>query len=159
MTPSIPAFAELSCSLQLRFADLNAAGHVANTAVPVLFDEARVRTLGVPQSGSGAGLLAALGPSYATLVGQVSVEYVREMVFEGQDVEVRSWVSGLGGSRFALSSVLLDGGEVAATSDCVVIIVSADDGRPVPLPETLRARLVELSGPAVPLRPRLTDLP
>ena len=52
----------------------------------------------------------------------------------------------------------LDGGEVAATSECVVVLVSTATGRPMPLPEDFREHLLTLSGPAVPLRPRLTTL-
>ena len=102
----------LRVPLALRWADTDQYGHVNNVAAVRLAEEARIRTLGLPEKPEhfppGAPpVLAMLGTGTFTMTVGQRFEYTAEMPYAGQEVVAEVWLSRVG-SR-------------AVTMDCRVV--------------------------------------
>lgn len=148
--------------LQLRFGDVDSYGHVNNVRFLQFLEDARVHWLREPlRSGRhedrGPQTLADLvTPENFTLVGRHEIEYLAPLMYRREPVAVDLWVTRVGGSSFDLGYAVLDpeDGAVCANCSTSMVLVSRRTGRPVRLPEAMRAEFAEFSGPDVPFRRR-----
>jgi acyl-CoA thioester hydrolase len=147
--------------LQLRFGDVDAYGHVNNVRFLQFLEDARVRwlrePLRTPHGSAGAATLAELvTPANFTLVGRHEIEYLAPLVYRPEPVAVDLWVTRVGGSSFDLGYAVIDpeDGAVCANCSTSMVLVSRATGRPVRLPDAMRAELAEFAGPDVPFRRR-----
>ncbi|GAB3284806.1 acyl-CoA thioesterase [Sinomonas notoginsengisoli] len=142
--------------LQLRFGDVDSYGHVNNVRFLQFLEDARVHWFREPLR-TGPGTLAELvTPANFTLVGRHEIEYLAPLPYRRDPVTVDLWVTRVGGSSFDLGYVVTDPleGLVCANCSTSMVLVSRETGRPVRLPDAMRAEFAEFAGPDIPFRRR-----
>lgn len=145
----MPEFAggRLRIPIHLRWGDLDAFNHVNNTSMLKLLEEARVRAFWMPgpgeqgpetailESGTDVGVLM--------LIARQEIEYVAPVPYQRNPLDVQMWFGKLGGSSvevcYEVYSPVEDGDQTLyARSSAVVVLVSADTGRPMRLSDQQR---------------------
>ncbi|EFV13561.1 acyl-CoA thioesterase [Segniliparus rugosus] len=131
-------------SIQVRFGDMDAYGHVNNVSTLRLIEEARCRLL-----------LDQLGwTDLRVLVARQEIEYRAMLHYSTADPKVWIWASRVGGSSFELSYAIENpDGQVTAVAATTIVVID-ENSRPAPIPDEARAKLDKLSGPPVPFRGR-----
>ncbi|WP_345153112.1 acyl-CoA thioesterase [Arthrobacter ginkgonis] len=144
--------------VQLRFDDVNAAGHVGNVAITRIVDEARTAFLGHSlHDGSGyqEGILEGLG-GVGRLVAQQTVEFQRELWYSPAPVTASVWVSHIGRTSFSLACTISAPSEEAPAvlAESTIVLVDRATERSWRISEDLREVLRSHQGAPLPLRPR-----
>lgn len=120
----------------VRIADINYGGHLANSAVLNIFQEARI------------AYLAALGPYSELDLGGCGIilpeahVYFRAEVFHGQRLQAGVRCSKIGRSGFTLDYRIERDGELTAEGSTPVVCFDYRQRKPVRLPADFRERLV-----------------
>ncbi|SDQ10058.1 acyl-CoA thioester hydrolase [Microbacterium sp. cf332] len=135
--------------IHLRWGDLDALGHVNNTSMLKLLEEARLRAFWKPEaglSGPPTAILDALSLSAETmtLVARQEIEYLAPVPYGQRPLDVQLWIGRVGGSSidvcYEVFSPRGDDEQICyARSTAVVVMVSTETGRPVRLTERMRA--------------------
>lgn len=134
----------------LRWADMDAYGHVNNVAVVQVLEEARVAAFGVPaNTGAGGGgsapidLLEGVAPGVRTFVSEHTVKYRAQMPYRPVPLRVRVGVAAVKAVSVEVRYELYDGvdGTLCATATSVMVFVDRESGRPVRLTAEQRAAL------------------
>lgn len=132
----------LSVPIHLRWGDLDALGHVNNTSMLKLLEEARLRAFWRPEDGTEAAPTAVFDMSVleggglrATLVARQEIEYLRPVPYGQKPLDVQLWVGRVGGSSvevcYEVFSPLGDEPQVRyARATAVVVLVDTASGRP-----------------------------
>ncbi len=121
----------------VRWGDQDALGHVNNAAYLTYTEQARIEALDRLLSGSWT---EDAGP----ILAAIRVDFKRPIVFPAT-VVVRVFGGEPGRTSFPQPyEILVEGDEaVYATAEAVLVWVSRETGRPVPLPDALREALTD----------------
>ncbi|QEW03344.1 acyl-CoA thioesterase [Microbacterium lushaniae] len=132
----------LHIPIHLRWGDLDALGHVNNTSMLKLLEEARLRAFW-RGDGTAEPLPTAVfdmdvlenGGARATLIARQEIEYYRPVPYGQRPLDVQLWIGRIGGSSadvcFEVYSPLGDEEQVLyARATAVVVIVDTATGRP-----------------------------
>jgi acyl-CoA thioester hydrolase len=138
----------------LRWADMDAYGHVNNVVFLQLLEEARIGALAASGSEEGGSML-----DTGVLVGRAEIEYLVPLRYRHEPVIVDVWVSHLGGASFDLGYEVRDGREgpddvVYARAETTMVVYDLEGHRPRRLAAHERDKLVAWSEPPVALRRR-----
>lgn len=134
----------------LRWADMDAYGHINNIAVVQLLEEARVAAFGVPaNTGAGGGgtppinLLEGVPEGVRTFVSEHAVKYRAQMPYRPVPLRVRVGVAAVKAVSVEVRYELHDGVDdtLCATATSVMVFVDGRTGRPVRLTAEQRAAL------------------
>lgn len=134
--------------LPLRWGDLDAFNHVNNTSMLKLLEEARVRAFWLPKEGEDAPDTAVMEPSLdsglLSLIARQEIEYLAPVPYGRNPLDVQMWFGRMGGSSleifFEVFSPAGDGTQTLyARATVVLVMVSAETGRPTRLSEEMRA--------------------
>ena len=121
--------------IQVRFRDLDALGHVNNAVYLTYLEVAR------------AAYFSRLEPDWVGkghfILARAEVDFLRPILLE-DSVEVGVRVTRLGRSSFDMEHLVLAAGEEAARGKTVQVWL--EGGRPAPLPQEVRARIVAVEG-------------
>ncbi|KEF33985.1 MULTISPECIES: acyl-CoA thioesterase [Deinococcus] len=123
-------------SIQMRYGDIDAMGHLNNAVYVQYLELSRVlllRDLGLPDGDD------------RSVIARLELDYRREVRW-GQAVAVESLVERVGATSWTVLSRLLADGTPCAYARTVQVRVG-EGLRPEPLPDALRARLAELLVP------------
>jgi acyl-CoA thioester hydrolase len=131
----------------MRWADLDAQGHVNNAAYLDYLQEARIEFL-LSQPPPTADLLA----SGVLVVGH-QVEYLSPSLFDGSPMAIELWVTSVGASRFTLAYELRHGGQSVARARTTAVPYDLAQGRLRRLSESERSQFLAFAGEAEGLRP------
>ncbi|WP_223427565.1 acyl-CoA thioesterase [Alcanivorax limicola] len=123
----------LTLTINPRFSDTDALGHINNTVVPVWFLEARepVLRLFQPDLDFRRGGLALV---------RTEIDYLAETRF-GEPVDVTTEVQRIGNSSFVLAHTLHQAGRITARGIATMVNFDPATRRAVPVPESIRAQL------------------
>ncbi|WP_144791801.1 thioesterase family protein [Kocuria palustris] len=142
----------LTIPIQMRFGDIDSFGHANNVMQLQYFEDARIR-LGEMTLEDAPGVPA--GTTYRemvgdrlTVIGRQEVEYLQQMNYRTDPVEVEVWASHISKSSYVLNYRLQEqgGGTVFAIAQSTTVEVDAETGRPEPLGDEQRAFLEHFSG-------------
>lgn len=139
-----------------RWGDLDALGHVNNTSMLKLLEEARLRAFWrsedpadqAPTAVFDAGVLEGGGP-VATLIARQEIEYLAPVPYGHKPLDVQLWIGRLGGSSAEICYEVLSPAGPAGSAEpqvlyarasAVVVLVDTATGRPTRLPEAVRAQ-------------------
>lgn len=146
--------------VQMRWADLDAYGHVNNAAMLTLLEEARIAAFwtsdGDREADAGAKVLSG-GPTSDThtLVAGQEIEYLAPLSYSQQPVGVELWIGKIGGASLLVCyEVLTPAGEVCARAATSIVKVDASSGRPSRFTQEERAALAPLVEAPVEFRRR-----
>jgi len=122
-------------TLQVRFRDIDAFGHVNNAVFFSYVEQARIQyLLDVLQPETGFERLP-------LILARVELDYRSPIMF-GEEVAVVTRVDGVGRSSFAMSHRMTAGADARLVGDVQSVLVTYDYGtaRPMPVPEGWRGR-------------------
>ena len=120
--------------IHLRWGDLDALGHVNNTSMLKLLEEARLRAFWF-SDGEGEPLPTAVfdmdvldsGGDRATLIAHQEIEYLRPVPYSQRPLDVRIWIGAMGGSSadicFEVFSPAGDSASVLYAPATVVVLL------------------------------------
>lgn len=130
----------LEIPVSVRWADLDAYGHVNNAAMLTLMEEARIAAFwasdephpGGPSPAAHRTALLESGPGAATLtlIARQEVEYLRPIEYTRGPVMMRMWLSDIGGATIDVCYEVRVRGVVHAVAKSVIVLVDAASGRP-----------------------------
>jgi acyl-CoA thioester hydrolase len=124
----------------VRFADTDAIGHVNNVAFAAFLETGRTTFA------RACGLPIGLQPDGQHIVlARVEIDYRAEVHWPA-GLDLGSAVVRLGRSSITLIQGIFIGDRCVATGREVLVLVDTASGRPTPLPEALRARLLRDGG-------------
>jgi acyl-CoA thioester hydrolase len=173
----------LDVPVQLRWADLDAYGHVNNVQMLQLLEEARIEAFwshpGGSDTGSGrtgrptAVIDAGPGALTTTLVARQEIEYLRPLSYRRAPVVVQLWLGHLGGASIDVCYEVLDAatdpdadpgaaaGAAApyARAITTVVLVDTATGRPRRITEAERDAWSPFLGEPIVLRRRRSPEP
>ncbi|WP_424449558.1 acyl-CoA thioesterase [Microbacterium arborescens] len=142
--------------IHLRWGDLDALGHVNNTSMLKLLEEARLRAFWKPEaglSGPSTAILDALSLSAETmtLIARQEIEYLAPVPYGQRPLDVQLWIGRIGGSSIDVCYEVYsprddDVQTCYARSTAVVVMVSTATGRPVRLTEEMRTAWAPIVG-------------
>ena len=119
----------------IRWGDMDALGHVNNTAYFRYMEQARLEWL-YELAQEGVGFLSGLGP----VIVNASCTFMVPIVYPG-DVEVRMYLTEPGRSSIGSHYELDCAGKRMAEGDAKIVWIDLASGRSVPLPDQVRAKL------------------
>jgi acyl-CoA thioester hydrolase len=128
-------------SLQVRFRDIDAFGHVNNAVFFSYVEQARIRYL-----------LDVLTPSepfdkLPLILARVALDF-RSPIFFGEDVEIGTRVDRVGRTSFTMSHRMSAGDDGRLVGDVDTVLVTYDyaEAAPMPVPDAWRARFESHEG-------------
>jgi acyl-CoA thioester hydrolase len=131
--------------LEVRFRDCDPLGHVNNAVYLTYLEQARFnhwRSLW----GFGSPQLAAGRPG--VILARVECDYKRPAIY-GETLEIRLTVGAIGRSSFRYEYEIVDGeGRTVLIAQTVQVMYDYAEGKPVPIPEDIRALLAINMKPA-----------
>lgn len=127
-------------TVEVRWGDMDAFGHVNNTRYFTFCESARIRyfeELGIDVRRGGE--------SEAPAAVSASCNFRRQVHYPAT-LDVGARVGRIGRTSFTIDYLILrhGGDEVVADGTSVMVWVDYTSGRPVPLPEALKARIREI---------------
>jgi acyl-CoA thioester hydrolase len=126
-----------------RYADVDPLWHINNVAIAQYYEEARVSTT---RRIMGEARIPT-GPDLRLLLARQSIDYLREAGYPGK-LTVGVGVLRIGNSSYTLGMAMFQDGRCVSVSDAVLVV--ADAGGPLRLPEEYRERMQALLLPARP---------
>ncbi|QDZ14036.1 acyl-CoA thioesterase [Humibacter ginsenosidimutans] len=153
----------LNVPIRLRWADLDAYGHVNNAEMLRLLEEARILALwtadDAPDTGEAAGTSTAVldgrpGADTLSLIARQEIEYLAPIPYLRQPLDIQIWVGRLGGASLELcyevwSPVAAEPATLYARAATTIVLVDAATGRPRRINERERAAWTPYSEPAI----------
>ncbi len=131
--PSVPD-RYFTAHVPLRWGDMDSLGHVNNVIFLRLLEEARVQFF--------AGMRPTAEHGYGVLAARHEIDYLRQLHYSTDPVEIRLWVERLGTSSCTVAYVVLDpAGTQVCGAKTVIVAIDAASGSPAPMPESFRSRL------------------
>ncbi|BDH57633.1 hypothetical protein MTP03_25720 [Tsukamurella sp. PLM1] len=133
----------------MRWSDMDALQHINNVSMLRLLEEARIRFMTEFATGPGSGRIT-------MFVAHQEIDYVSPLLYSPEPARVVMRVTRIGGSGFDIGYEVIgaDGAVAAISETSMVVVDGAASGRPVPIPDDLRAQLEALVGEPVPFRRR-----
>lgn len=125
--------------ITIRFSDTDALGHVNNTMVPIWFEGARnpVFRLFTPEMDIN---------NWPLILAKIDVNFEAQIYF-GEDAEVRTYLSRIGGSSFDVYQELWQSGKRVANGTAVMVNFDYKTQSSAPIPDDIRAILTSHSMP------------
>jgi len=127
---------EYETELQVRFADLDAMGHVNNAVYATYLEQARVDYY--------ADVLGVGLDDIDTVLVNLEIDYRHEVTLADETVTVAMGVRSIGESSVVVGYEVRAGDRVAATAETTQVYVDPDEGGSRPLPEEWIERMESL---------------
>ncbi|WP_448203697.1 acyl-CoA thioesterase [Azospirillum sp. sgz302134] len=118
---------------RVRFADLDALGHVNNNAIGVYFEQARVALIH-----DGGGFRDS--DAWTVVLARSVIDYKAELLYPAT-ARVGVRVLKVGNTSVVLGAAIFEGDRCIATQEAVCVIVDKAAHRPTPVPDALRGML------------------
>jgi acyl-CoA thioester hydrolase len=132
-----------SCPIELRYADVDAMNHVNNAIIVAYLETARLRLWQARLDFSGSAR------DIPIIVARIAVDYRSPISLEDR-VEIGVGVKSIGRTSFSFAYRIEASGRLAAEAESVQVNFDYANGRPIPVDDTLRARLGALALPTSP---------
>ena len=140
---------KLHVPIRLRWSDLDAYGHVNNSEMLRLLEEARIVAFWVTEDDGAIGASTAVldgrpGAATLTLVARQEIEYLAPVPYLRQPLDVRLWLGKLGGASLDVCYEVYSPEGIApevlyARANTTIVLVDALSERPRRINNTERA--------------------
>ena len=131
--PTSPDLYRFWIAEHVRFADLDALGHVNNNAIGVYFEQLRVSLVH-----DGCGFRG--DSPWTVVLARSVIDYKAELLFPA-DIRVGARVVRVGNTSVVLGAAIFEGDRCIAVHEAVCVIVDKNTHRPFPVPADLRDAL------------------
>ncbi|MEW6984120.1 acyl-CoA thioesterase [Colwelliaceae bacterium 6471] len=113
-----------------RFCDTDALGHINNTMVPIWFEGARdpIFRLFMPELNI---------QEWSLILAKIDVSFLKQMYY-GETIEVRTYLSRIGGASFDVYQELWQNGEKCASGTAVMVHFCYKNQSSEKIPEQIR---------------------
>ena len=129
-----------SQTIEPRFAETDALGHINNTVLPVWFEQARTPIFRF--------FTPDLNPNnWHLIIAKIDVEFVGEL-FYGSEIEVRTWIEKIGNTSFVIYQEAWQDNKLGARGHAVMVHYDHDKKASKALPDAIRQQLSEHLRPA-----------
>ena len=129
-----------SLTVEPRFAETDALGHINNTVLPVWFEQARTPIFRF--------FTPDLNPKdWHLIIAKIDVEFVGEL-FYGSEIEIRTWIEKVGNTSFVIYHEAWQGDTLGARGHAVMVHFDHDQKASKALPADIRAQLEQHLKPA-----------
>lgn len=150
---------KLTVPITLRWSDIDAYSHVNNAELLRILEEARIHAFWAssdPDRPETAILDATPGSETATLIARLEIEYLRQIPYQRQPLQISMWISHLGGASLDLCYEVGNHAGTEKYAHALTTIVMADARTQKPRRITAEERAVwePLLGPAPKFRRR-----
>lgn len=122
-------------AIETQFGDMDVHGHINNLVISRFFESARARFQLQVYSGHR---LFTPDADFAMLLAETNVRFLAECNFP-DPVEVGTALGRIGNTSYQFQHALFQNGECVALGDAAMVV--AQGGRPVPIPDDVRARM------------------
>jgi acyl-CoA thioester hydrolase len=122
-----------SLSIQPRFAETDALGHINNCVLPVWFEQGRTPIFEIFVPGLDI-------KHWKLILAKIEVEFVAEM-FYGVSVEIRTWIERVGNSSVQVYQEAWQSGKLCAKGRAVQVHFDHQIKKSQPVPDAIRAQL------------------
>jgi acyl-CoA thioester hydrolase len=116
----------------MRWSDMDAYGHINNTAYLTYLEQARVAMLLDRRDGEPPGVGGAI------IVAHNEISYLRPVVYRPEPVRLELWVTDIRGASFRVRYQLFDGETLAAKASTELVAFDPGRDRPRRLTEAER---------------------
>jgi len=124
----------LTVSVYRRFSDLDPLGHVNNVAFHDYLQEARMGLIG--------DVSEVVNDEFAQVVVSQEVRHRKPLQHSHQPVLIETQISHMARSSYTIDYRIIDeDGELAAEGTTKLAVTDPQSGRPIRIPDSLRARL------------------
>ncbi|TFD21124.1 thioesterase family protein [Cryobacterium sp. TMS1-13-1] len=140
---------KLHVPIRLRWSDLDAYGHVNNSEMLRLLEEARILAFWVTEDDGAIGASTAVldgrpGAATLTLIARQEIEYLAPVPYLRQPLDVRLWLGKLGGASLDVCYEVYSPEGVMpeilyARANTTIVLVDATSQRPRRINDTERA--------------------
>lgn len=120
-------------SLQPRFAETDALGHINNCVLPVWFEQGRTPIFEIFVPGLDIR-------DWTLILAKIEVEFVAEL-FYGAQVEIRTWIERIGNSSVHVYQEAWQNGSLCATGRAVQVHFDHQIKQSKPIPDSIRVQL------------------
>jgi len=122
-------------TVQPRFSETDALGHLNNTTLPVWFEQARtpIFKLFVPTLAIN---------DWNLILAKTEIEFVRE-IFYGHDVKIKTYIEHLGNSSFVVYQEVWQQQQLAAKGRATMVHFDHDTKKSMSIPDAIRKVLSE----------------
>jgi acyl-CoA thioester hydrolase len=125
----------LVLSVQPRFAETDALGHINNAVLPVWFEQARTPIFKI--------FIPSLDVKKWTLIlAKIEVEFVSE-IFYGKSVEIRSYIEKIGSSSCVCYQEAWQSERLVAKGRAVLVHFNHSTKKSMPIPDVIKYQLNE----------------
>jgi acyl-CoA thioester hydrolase len=124
-----------SITINPRFSDTDALGHINNTVLPVWFEEGRtpIFRLFVPD----------LDPKkWCLIIAGISVSFSAQL-FYGKPITINTFLKHVGTSSMTIGHEAWQNNGLAAQGEASLIHYSYQENRPIPIPDSIKSHLLE----------------
>ena len=122
-------------SLQPKFAETDALGHINNAVLPVWFEQARTPIFKI--------FIPSLDVKKWTLIlAKIEVEFLKE-IFYGAEVEIKSFIEKIGNSSLVCYQEAWQEGKLVAVGRSVMVHFDHARKESMPIPEPIKVQLSE----------------
>jgi acyl-CoA thioester hydrolase len=122
-------------SVQPRFAETDALGHINNAVLPVWFEQARtpIFEIFVPDLDV---------KKWTLILAKIEVEFVKE-IFYGENVQIRSFIEKIGNSSFICYQEVWQSESLVAKGRAVMVHFDHNTKKSMPISEKIKCQLNE----------------
>lgn len=122
-------------TIEPRFSETDALGHINNTVIPIWFEQGRtpIFRMFVPNLDVSR---------WSLVLARIEIDYLRE-IFYGTSVEIRTGVEKIGNTSYVVSQELWQEGEKKATGRTVAVCFDTETRKSSPIPEAVREQLTK----------------
>ncbi|NDK89002.1 acyl-CoA thioesterase [Gordonia desulfuricans] len=131
---------------QLRWGDMDVNRHINNVQVARLFEEGRVRAF--------SRWFRGRGEQVHLLVARQDIEFRAPILYTEEPVSVAMAITRLGTSSYTIGAAITAAdGVLSALAGTTMVVIDPESGRPIPIPDGVRAVLSAYQGEVPALRP------
>jgi acyl-CoA thioester hydrolase len=126
----------LLCTMEPRFCETDALGHINNTVVPMWFETGRVPVFEIFNPGQDLN-------QWNVILRKIDVDFVAQ-IYYGHPVEIRTRVGHVGSSSFVCEHEAWQRGSLVAKGSAVMIYFDFEQQRKQEITVALRVELEKL---------------
>lgn len=120
-------------TLEPRFVETDALGHINNTVLPVWFEDARTPLFEMFCPGMDPN-------NWHLIIAKIEVDFLGEL-FYGKTVEIRTYMKKIGNSSMVIGHEAWQEGEMRAEGSAIMVHFDHDTKSSKPIPDNIRTVL------------------
>lgn len=123
----------LSMTLEPRFVETDALGHINNTVLPVWFEQARTPIFKIFTPNLAID-------EWELILAKIDVSFLKQ-IYYGQEVEIKTFIKSIGNSSFIVLHEAWQEEQKVAEGNAVLVHFDHETQKTKPIPDSIRTEL------------------